>query len=93
MHSPFFFLKYFLKFLIALRVDYTSDNGNYKKHGGCGAFAAKTGGPQGQPEYTKPNCTQKGADGRADKPLSEPGVRPSGKNGWQVRCNLAAYPL
>ena len=30
MHSPFFFLKYFLKFLIALRVDYTSNKGNYK---------------------------------------------------------------
>lgn len=30
MHSPFFFLKYFLKFLIALRGNYTSYNGNYQ---------------------------------------------------------------
>ena len=28
--SSFFFLKYFLKFLIALRVDYTSDKENYQ---------------------------------------------------------------
>ncbi|MCC2878513.1 hypothetical protein LK536_19730, partial [Lachnoclostridium pacaense] len=27
----FFFLKYFLKFLIALRVDYTSDKENYRE--------------------------------------------------------------